>query len=380
MIIEDYKVEQLNDLMNAISKLRNVYQSQDYVVDIKKALDSLLGAKAKCFSVRYTYNTDKLPFACVVFPIIDGLDLIRFIAEGNNIEYDRYELEIDSKMFDYGLTDEQIARVIVFNTVAMMIEMENPKHLCEAIVSFFNNTNTCLLFNSAIRYAPILQLGILDACNRLTSCLSLPDEFFDSHIDDELRDALKLLYREMADCDNEVFRSANLTMLIWALRIYTNINNIDQEESQAIRVLRKARNITASQLYIAKIDRAIKSLMEPTEEECVKESMINLLTESSNKKGLIASLKYNGLRNTEYDVYEFYSRALIDYTENDLMYAFKQINARLAIIDDYIRENPNDPEIKRWIKVKNQYEDIRATLAKKKIDRSIQSIFVDYNK
>ena len=372
--------ENFDNVVTAVSKLRNVYQSQDYVADLKKAIDSVIGSKAQCFSVKYTYNTDKLPFACVVFPIIDTVNLMSFLLENGAIRYTRYEVEIDSKMFDYGLTDEQVARVIMFNIASMMVELDNPTHLVEAVLAFFNNTNTCLALNSAIRYIPIIQLGILDACNRLTSCLSLPDEYFDSHIDEELRDGLRILYREMADCDNEVFRSSNLTMLIWALKVYTNINHLDQEETQIIRVLRKARSITASQLYITKIDRALKSLMEPATEETVQESMTNILTESSNRKGLIASLKYNGLRNIEYDVYEFYSRALNDYTENDLLYSFKQINARLAIIDDYIRENPNDPELKRWIKVRNQYEEIRSMLAKKKLDRSVQSVFIDYNK
>lgn len=380
MIIGEDTFDQqiLNDLVTAISKLRNTYQSQDYVADLKKGLDNLLGVHAKCFSVKYTYNTDKLPFACVVFPILGYANLVNFLIDEEPIPFDKYEVEIDSKMFDYGLTDEQIVRVMLFNITSMIMELNNPVHLSEIVVSFFNKMDTCLNLDSSIVYADILKLGILDACNRLTSCLSLPDEFFDSHPDDELRDALKLLYHEMADDNNEVFRSSNLTMMLWSLKVYTNINHIDQEGAQVIRVLERAKKITASQLYLTKINMAIKAIKEPAVQEAVNESKSAVLTESSQKKGLLSYLKYNGLRNIEYDTAEFYNRALNDYTENDLAYSFKQINARLAIIDDYIRENPNDPELKRWIKVRTQYEEIRSLLARKKVDKSIQSVFVDY--
>ena len=66
-------------------------------------------------------------------------------------------------------------------------------------------------------------------------------------------------------------------------------------------------------------------------------------------------------------------------TESEVMYALKQINARLAILDNYIRENPDDPEIDRWVAVKLQYMDIRDSLAKKRLHKRNYGIFVDYD-
>ena len=111
----------------------------------------------------------------------------------------------------------------------------------------------------------------------------------------------------------------------------------------------------------------------------VNEAVQTFFNEAKRKGGLLASLKYNGLRDIENDLYEFQIRAKNAETESEVMYALKQINARLAILDNYIRENPDDPEIDRWVAVKLQYMDIRDTLAKKRLHKRNYGIFVDYD-
>ena len=97
-------------------------------------------------------------------------------------------------------------------------------------------------------------------------------------------------------------------------------------------------------------------------------------------KGFLASLKYSGLRDIENDLYEFIIRAKNAETEEEVFYALKQINARLAILDDYIRENRDDPDIDRWINLKLQYMEIRDKMAKQRIyNRKNYGIFIDYN-
>jgi hypothetical protein len=109
------------------------------------------------------------------------------------------------------------------------------------------------------------------------------------------------------------------------------------------------------------------------------ESADMYITESK-KRGFFAALKYAGLRDLENDLYEFVIRAKNSETEEDVMYALRQINSRLAILDDFIRENPEDPELDRWIALKEQYMAIRDKLAKQKIyNKRNYGIFIDYN-
>ena len=78
--------------------------------------------------------------------------------------------------------------------------------------------------------------------------------------------------------------------------------------------------------------------------------------------------------------YEFKIRAENAYTEYDVIYALKQINARLSLLDDYIYNNPDEADIERWKMLKYQYMSIRDTLAKKKLVNRNYSIFIDYDK
>ena len=109
------------------------------------------------------------------------------------------------------------------------------------------------------------------------------------------------------------------------------------------------------------------------------ESANTYITESK-KRGFLAALKYAGLRDLENDLYEFVVRVKNAETEEDIFYALKQINGRLSLLDDYIRENPDDPDIERWIALKEQYMAIRDKLVKQKSYKHKNfGIFIDYN-
>ena len=93
-------------------------------------------------------------------------------------------------------------------------------------------------------------------------------------------------------------------------------------------------------------------------------------------------MKYNGMRGIEDDFYEFMVRARNAETEEDVMYALKQINARLTIISDYIASEDLDPsEKERWSALYIKYCNIRDEIANKKIyNKKNYGIFFDYNK
>ena len=69
-------------------------------------------------------------------------------------------------------------------------------------------------------------------------------------------------------------------------------------------------------------------------------------------------------------------------TEEEVMYALKQINVRLAILDDYLRnEEMSDADRQRWTNLYNKYVAIRDEIANKKVyNKRNYGIFVDYNR
>lgn len=371
----------INNLVSAVRELRDLEITQENVRNIKDCLDKIFMPDASCKNFIYTVNTDKLPFGCIVFPVWKDFNIDDYLITGNSVRISEYEIEIDSKMFDYGLTDEQVVSVMLYNIYHLVKDIVPLNRIREEIDLFFANTVTQLSIKSSIQYRTILTFGLVDALNQMTSCLYLPEEVqSDSFLDNlelyDFKDALEKLYREIPGCENEVTRQPKLSALAWSLRLY---NDVSKERLPAICLLNKVKSITASILYINKANAVINALNRIDPDTYIQEAVQEVFTEAKRRGGLFASLKYNGLRDIESDLYEFTIRAKNAETEQDVMYALKQINARLAILDDYIREHPEDPELDRWVGVKMQYIDLRDQLAKKKLNRHNYGIFIDYN-
>ncbi len=370
----------IENLVRAIDRLREFSHSQEDLVAVKDALNGIFLKDATCENFIYTINTDKVPFGCIVMPKMGSDTINNLMIIGDPIRFDSYEIEIDSKMFDYGLTNEDIVAVMLYNIYHLICDFTPSRRLREMIDSWLANRDTNIVIKDSIQFQAILAFGLYDALNQLTSCLSLPDEvvndpFLDSLGLENFEEALQKLYREIPGCENEITRQPNLSMLDWCLRLYTDV---DKERVPALHLLDKAKKLTASVLYINRINAVINALNR-IDTSLYTESAKMYITES-RKKGFLASLKYAGLRDLENDLYEFMIRVKNAETEEDVFYALKQMNNRLGLLDDYIRENPDDPDIERWIALKEQYMAIRDKLVKQKSYKHKNfGIFIDYN-
>ena len=372
----DAKIE---NLISDIGKLRDLTNSKEDVESIRQDLNYILPT-GRCKEVIYTNNVDKLPFGCIVLPTLADININAFLITGDEVTIKEYKCEIDSKMFDYGLTDEEIAQILLFNIFHLISGTRPCEVIREYIDNFFCDENTQLVIRDSVQYKTILSFGIADALCKITSCLYLPDDIDDDAYLESLdfeygsfKSAIDKLYNEIPGCENEATRAPNLSMLNWSLRLYSNVDN---ERPAALHLLRKAKDITASNLYIKRIDAMINSLNRIDTDAYVTEAVNSALNE---KGGLLAYLKYTGLRDLENDLYEFQIRAKNAEGEQEVMYALKQINARLTILADYIRENRDDPDIDHWIEVKAEYEELRDILAKKRLHKRSYGIFVDYD-
>lgn len=370
----------IENLVRAIDRLREFSHSQEDLVAVKDALNGIFLKDATCENFIYTINTDKVPFGCIVMPKVGSDTINNLMIVGDPIRFNSYEIEIDSKMFDYGLTNEDVAAVMLYNIYHLVCDFTPSRRLREMIDSWLANRGTNIIIKDSIQFQAILAFGLYDALNQLTSCLNLPDEvvsdpFLDSLGLENFEEALQKLYREIPGCENEILRQPNLSMLDWCLRLYTDV---DRERVPALHLLDKAKKITASVLYINRMNAVINALNR-IDTSLYTESANTYITESK-KRGFLAALKYAGLRDLENDLYEFVVRVKNAETEEDIFYALKQINGRLSLLDDYIRENPDDPDIERWIALKEQYMAIRDKLVKQKSYKHKNfGIFIDYN-
>jgi hypothetical protein len=372
----------IEKFISDIDKLRDLETSKSAVEAIRSDLNTIM-TSGKCREFIYTNNIDKLPFGCIVHPTFSDFDINAFFIGGESCKIGEYKCEIDSKMFDYDLTNEEVAQIILFNAYHMTADTAPADVVRDHIDQFFAKENTQLIIRDSVQYKAILSFGLADALSKVTSCFSLPDDVeADAYLNSlgfaegSFKAGIDKLYQEMPGCENEVSRQVNLSMLDWSLRLYCSV---DTERPAAIHLLSKCKEVTASILYIKKMDGVISALNRIDTDAYITEAVNQIFMESKKNGGFLGYLKYSGLRDVENDLYEFQVRAKNAESEQDVMYALKQINARLTILADYIRENRNDPDIDHWIAVKEEYEDLRMILAKKNLHKRAYGIFVDYD-
>ena len=360
--------------------------SFDQIRTCRDALNKIIDNKANCVNLIYTVNTDKLAFGCVVMPRFRGEEVNNLLISGDHIRIQDIEVEIDSKLFDYAFTDEQIAMIILYNICHMVNDHNPTARVREAIDTYLMNHDTQLVIKDSIQYQPIMTLGICDALVQFTNCLYLDteiesDPFLENlGFEENFGDTLATLFQVIPGASAEINRRPRLNMLDWALRLYVDVK---KERIPAIHLLIKCIDICGSTLYKNKFQTVINCLHKIDTDSYVQEAYNEFLNESKkNRKSLFSQIKYNGLRGIEEDFYEFMVRARNAETEEEVMYALKQINVRLAILDDYLRnEEMSDADRQRWTNLYNKYVAIRDEIANKKVyNKRNYGIFVDYNR
>ena len=360
--------------------------SFDQIRTCRDALNKIIDNKANCVNLIYTINTDKLAFGCVVMPRFRGEEVNNLLISGDPIRIQDIEVEIDSKLFDYAFTDEQIAMIILYNICHMVNDHNPTARVREAIDTYLMNHDTQLVIKDSIQYQPIMALGICDALVQFTNCLYLDteiesDPFLENlGFEENFGDTLATLFQVIPGASAEINRKPRLNMLDWALRLYVDVK---KERIPAIHLLNKCISICGSTLYKNKFQTVINCLHKIDTDSYVQEAYNEFLNEAKkNKKSLFSQIKYNGLRGIEEDFYEFMIRARNAETEEEVMYALKQINVRLAILDDYLRnEEMSDQDRQRWTALYNKYVAIRDEIANKKVyNKRNYGIFVDYNR
>ena len=104
------------------------------------------------------------------------------------------------------------------------------------------------------------------------------------------------------------------------------------------------------------------------------------VNESTKRKGLLYQLKHNGLKSIEEDLFEYNMRLRNVETQDDAILLMRQINSRMSILEEYLRDNPDDDEKERWGKVYKDYLALREALSKKTVyNKKMYGLFVDYN-
>ena len=350
--------------------------------DLKKELNTLFN-EAKCEEIIYTKNTDKLFFGASVTPVITNEETMEIVLGNDDIRIKKYYLELDSKLLMIGLDSREFTAIILHEVGHMVINDIPVKRVRENIDKYFQDKDKILNIKASTQYTQLLNFAIKDTLKKVTSLRYRNNEevLADSFVvmcgyGEELKNAEAKITSNIWSTTVGV-KEPKLVILDWVFRVYTDMKFA---RIPAIKTLQKSKSYTGSVLEKKEIDRVIAAIQR-IDTDIVQEAT-ELLESAKRKNSLFRRLKVNGLRSIEDDVYEFRIRAKNAETEDEAMYTLRQINTRLAILDDYVMyEDLDDHERQKYIDIMNKFREIRDFLSKKKIyNKKSYGIWYDYDR
>lgn len=340
--------------------------------ELKSELNSFF-RDSKCLDVLYTDNTDKLFFGMAVIPKITGDDAIKILQSDDHIRLNQYYLELDSKLFSPILnmnTDELIA--ILLHEVGHVVNDSKPvEQVRTSVDTYLMKNNEHLVITDSIHYREILAFAIKDTVRKYSSIFEkekdeeiIADEFVATFgYGHDLESAFDKIVKNGYNINRNV--NNKLIVLSWVLRLYKDVK---LKRISALRALNKGKSMTPSRLEKREIDNVMRRLNR-IDDEALIESAVEGLKAKYN--ATIKQIKYKGIRAFEDDLYEYNMRIRNIEDEDDALYILRQINTRLAIIDDYVStENLDEKEQKRWFDLMDKFRKLRDDLSKKTVYRN----------
>ena len=350
---------QTEPTMNSLNALRNELNS--FFTD------------SKCREVLYTNNTDKPFFGINVMPNINGDMATTILQSDEPIRVTEYYVELDSKLFN-PILDLSVKELIalLIREVGHVVKDSYPiEEVRRNIDTYLMENNESLKISDSIHYKEILAFGIKDTIRKVTSVFGtneptiIADEFTTSFgFGEHLESAFGKIYNSNLNLNREL--SNKMVVLIWTLRLYKDVK---LKRIASIRTLKKGVFLTASKLEHREYTNLIRRLERIDDEALLEAGALDSLKDKFN--ATLKQIKYKGIRSLEDDLYEYTMRVRNVTDEEEALYLLRQINTRLAIMDEYVStEKLSEAERQRWFNTMEKFSKLRDELSTKTVYRT----------
>lgn len=340
--------------------------TNNHMRELKNELNKFF-SDSKCLDAIYTNNTDKLFFGMAVMPKLETEEVKKIVLTNDPMRVKSYYLEVDSKLFSpiLRLTSREILAILL-HEVGHMVNDSTPVDVVRKNLDvYLVKTNQTIKINDSFHYNGILAFGLKDALRKVSSIFEFEDDeiIADSFVvacgfGNELASAFDKIVRNSYNINKDV--GNKFIVLSWVLRLYVDVK---LRRIVAIKSLRKAKDRTASKLERNEMENVIRRLNR-IDDDSLLEGFLD--TPKSIANSIIGSFKYNGIRGFEDDLYEYNLRIKNVNTEQEALTILRNINTRMACIDDYVSTEPlSASEQKRWWTLYNKYNKLREDLSKK---------------
>ena len=388
------KVEKLESVFVNILYLkpedRVVAPNMTNLADLRTIINSIFDEN-KCLDVLYTLNTDKQFFGIRINPAMSTSDATVILSTDEKVRLVNYQIEFDSKLFDIGLTGEELVAITIYEIASMMDNTEIFDNLRALIDCNVVTNDDVISIRDSVNYAQLIIFAIKDTMYKLSSMI-FKDEPEDllanpataaTETGESLLSAREKIISSISGL-GDTFRTPKPVILEWMFLMYRDMKINSGIISDT---LNDAKAFTASRLEIAEIDKTLDAVNR-IDNSIVESKNIDLNhffekkhLSSLNEISLFRSLKKNGLRGIENELYEYTMRVKNCTDPDDAYLVMRGINNRLGVLEDYIySEQLSDTDRRHWEEVAQAYRDLRVVLSKKKLEGKQYGLFFDYNK
>ena len=388
------KVEKLESVFVNILYLkpedRVVAPNMTNLADLRTIINSIFDEN-KCLDVLYTLNTDKQFFGIRINPAMSASDATVILSTDEKVRLVNYQIEFDSKLFDIGLTGEELVAITIYEIASMMDNTEIFDNLRALIDCNVVTNDDVISIRDSVNYAQLIIFAIKDTMYKLSSMI-FKDEPEDllanpataaTETGESLLSAREKIISSISGL-GDTFRTPKPVILEWMFLMYRDMKINSGIISDT---LNDAKAFTASRLEIAEIDKTLDAVNR-IDNSIIESKNIDLNhffekkhLSSLNEISLFKSLKKNGLRGIENELYEYTMRVKNCTDADDAYLVMRGINNRLGVLEDYIySEQLTDSDRRHWEEVAQAYRDLRVVLSKKKLEGKQYGLFFDYNK
>ena len=387
------KIEKLESVFLNILYLkpedRVINPDMSILSDLKAAINAIFDDN-KCINVLYTNNTDKQFFGIRINPNMSPSDAAIILTTDEKVKLNKYQIEFDSKLFDIGLNETELAAVTIYEISSMMDDYDIFDKIRLEVDKIMLRNEDIVHIRESVNYAQLIIFALKDTLFKLSSMLFVenPDDLTMNvtiqacNLENYITSAREKIDSSMQGL-GETMRQPGMDILTWMFTMYRNMNIYS---GVVKNTLKDARSFTASKLEINEIEKTLTSV-DRIEGNVLEESVsLNEFFDQKhisclNEFSIFKSLKKNGLRAIENDLYEYAMKVKNCTESEDAFMIMRGINTRLGVLEDYLAtETLHENERKHWDYVCNQYRELRIALSKKKFKEKQYGLWFDYSK
>ena len=343
------KVEKLESVFVNILYLkpedRVVAPNMTNLADLRTIINSIFDEN-KCLDVLYTLNTDKQFFGIRINPAMSASDATVILSTDEKVRLVNYQIEFDSKLFDIGLSGDELVAITIYEIASMMDNTELFDNLRSLIDCNVVTNDDVISIRDSVNYAQLIIFAIKDTMYKLSSMI-FKDEPEDllanpatvaTETGESLLSAREKIISSISGL-GDTFRTPKPVILEWMFLMYRDMKINSGIISDT---LNDAKTFTASRLEIAEIDKTLDAVNR-IDNSIIESKNIDLNhffekkhLSSLNEISLFRSLKKNGLRGIENELYEYTMRVKNCTDADDAYLVMRGINNRLGVLEDYI--------------------------------------------